>query len=133
VSAGWRRQHELVDNTLRFTVDGAWGVTHGVRDRVFFYGLAGAGLRSSAGFLDEHEWSSLAKLGVLWNVYADSKLKLEIENREYEGSNVSDGHISSLQFNHPLRSNMAFRVEYQDFSLSPANFTQTRVDWHWYF
>jgi hypothetical protein len=133
VSAGWKRHHELPENTLRFVVDGAWGAAYGIRERVFFYGLAGAGLRSSADMMDEHEWSLLGKLGLLWNVYGNNKLKIETERREYDGSNASDGHILRLEFNLPLENDMAIRLEYEETSLLKTDFAQTRLGWRWYF
>jgi hypothetical protein len=133
VSAGWKRHHELPDNTLRFVVDGAWGAAYGIRDRVFFYGMAGAGLRSSADMMDDHEWSLLGKLGLLWTVYGNNKLKIEAERREYDGLNASDGHILRLHFNVPLENDMAIRLEYEDTSLLGADFTQTRLGWRRYF
>jgi hypothetical protein len=133
VSAGWHRHHELPDDTLRFTLQGGWGATYGLRDRLLFYGLFGAGMRSRANLLDAHEGFATVTAGALLRMAGEVKLRVEARLYEYDGDNVSDGIRASLGFNQPVSRNAAVRLEYIHHSLSEEKFKQVQLGWQRYF
>lgn len=133
ISAGWHRHHELPGDTLRFTLQGGWGATYGLRDRLLLYGLLGAGMRSRVNLLDVHEGFATVTAGALLRMAGEGKLRIEAKLYEYDGDNVSDGIRASFGYNHPVNRNAAVRFEYVDRSLSEERFKQVQIGWQRYF
>jgi hypothetical protein len=133
ISAGWHRHHELPGDTLRFTLQGGWGATYGLRDRLLLYGLLGAGVRSRANLVEAYEGFATVTAGALLRMVGEGKLRVEARLYEYDGDNVSDGIRASFGFNQPVGRNAAVRFEYVHHSLSERRFKQVQFGWQRYF
>ena len=133
INVGWQRRYERAQNTARFVLDGSWGVTYGVRDRLLVYGLAGIGVHAKSNLIDDQEWALQAKFGFIWRLYGNAKLRIEVVSEEYDGPNTSDGKNYLFHYNQPVTQNTAVRFEFDRYSYSEVEYDQTRIAWRWYF